>query len=212
VVRKVGFLRGDRFFPVSGHESVALDVVLARNLHALDAVNITEEADLRARSYFIDADAIANSPRPLFSALDVINKLRPDMVWSLAGRSQNVASSITSSGRRTARPNRFGEPPATSDVWVNGKRIVFAIGDAMAFARRNSGITSALPLHVQYVLSEIKPEHIAEMSYKDPADMSVGMTHSNNALFIILKPGVGYSPGTGSYVIDDPASNLGGGS
>jgi hypothetical protein len=95
---------------------------------------------------------------------------------------------------------------------VNGSRIVFAPGDAMAFARRNSGIASALPLNVQYVLSEIKPEHIAEMSYKDPADMSVGMTHSNNALFIILKPGVGYSPGTGSYVIDDPASNLRGGS
>ena len=209
VVRKMGYLRGDRFFPGSGRDTVALQVVLARVLHGLETVTITEEADLRRRAYFIDADAIASSAHPLFNALDVINKLRPDMVWGLAGRQQTVASSVTSSGRRTARTSRFGEPPAASDVWVNGQRIVYVPRDEMTFARRNSGVTKDLPLQVQYILSEIRPEHIAEMRYADPADMTVGKTHSNNALFIVLKPGVGYAPGNGSFVIDDP-SNLGG--
>ena len=56
------------------------------------------------------------------------------------------------------------------------------------------------------ILSEIRPEHVAEMNYHDCFEQAVDRkVGSVNALFITLKPGVDYRPGAPSYVVGDTA-------
>jgi len=55
------------------------------------------------------------------------------------------------------------------------------------------------------VLSEIKPEHIAEITYVDELDSSIGKIGSEGGLFIVLKEGVVYRPGKESYVSNEVA-------
>jgi hypothetical protein len=55
---------------------------------------------------------------------------------------------------------------------------------------------------VLFGLYEIHPEHIAEMQFHDCFDTSVPDVGGSNALFVVLKQGVAYSPGEGSYVAD----------
>jgi hypothetical protein len=56
------------------------------------------------------------------------------------------------------------------------------------------------------VLCEILPEHIAQMTYVDDYDNTIGKIGSNGALFIVLKPGVQYRPGRMSYVVVDTSA------
>jgi hypothetical protein len=47
----------------------------------------------------------------------------------------------------------------------------------------------------------IKPEHIAEMKYVDCRDTeATDMPKGQNALFVVLKPGIGFDPAQGSFV------------
>jgi hypothetical protein len=62
---------------------------------------------------------------------------------------------------------------------------------------------AVVPIEVIAVMRTIKPEHIAELNYADCFNSSVGKNHSNNALFVALKPGIGFEPGRGSYVIEE---------
>src|SRR5262249_33498216 len=58
------------------------------------------------------------------------------------------------------------------------------------------------------ILHLIKPEHIAEVTYHDCFDQSVGKVNSDLAMFIALKPGTGFDLKRGSYVIDDTLSSM----
>ena len=49
-------------------------------------------------------------------------------------------------------------------------------------------------------LKEILPEHIAQITFTDCFDISVPRPGGQNAVFIVLKPGVGYDLGRGSFV------------
>jgi hypothetical protein len=71
----------------------------------------------------------------------------------------------------------------------------------MAVARQH-GLLAGLSAATITVLSEIKPEHIAEMNYVDEMDSSIGLIGSEGGLFIVLKPNVVYEPGRGSYVAE----------
>ena len=46
-----------------------------------------------------------------------------------------------------------------------------------------------------------RAEHIEEVTYHDCTDMSVERPHADMAMFIVLKPGIGYDVSRGSYVI-----------
>jgi hypothetical protein len=59
---------------------------------------------------------------------------------------------------------------------------------------------------VQSVLASIHPEHIGEMTFHDCDDFSMRGASTRNALFVVLKPGVAYSPGLGSYVLNEDNS------
>jgi hypothetical protein len=196
VVRRIGFQRSDQFFRAD-RDSVALRMVLRRATQQLPTVNVTAEQDLRRKHYHVDADEIASSTRPIIDGLDILTKLRPDIIYS------RVPSGADACG--------------LFYIWVNGQLIQFApVNDALAMktaqARRAARATphigatglATVPVNVQSVLASIHPEHIAEINYADCNDFSVEKTRARNAVFVTLKPGIGFEPGTGSFVADLP--------
>src|SRR5437870_3498123 len=100
-------------------------------------------------------------------------------------------------------PGKYTGPTCVgvSHIWVNGKRIVLPPPPTeLALARaRSATLRSRFTYDVLSVLSEIEPEHIAEITYHDCFDTSLAAVGANNAIFVTLKPGVGYSPGLGSF-------------
>lgn len=202
-VRRIGYQRADHFFRAD-RDSLSLTIALHTAAQALPTVQVTAAEDLKRKHYHIDAEQIAASPRPIFDALDVVTKLRPDMIDP---------------------PTKY-EGCGLFDVFVNGKRVVFPpINDALAerqrIARRAGQLaTSAMSgrapqmlglpntsLSVQSALASIHPEHIEEMTYVDCLDgKSTDVPHGQNAVFVVLKPGVGFDPGIGSYVIQPSAA------
>lgn len=181
VIRKVGYPRSDRFFEVDSRDTIALPIVIPSPIaKSLDAVKVTAKEDLKTRVYSIDADAIAASKRPLFNAWDIVTKLRPDML-----------------GGRAPCDERL-------NLWVNGTRIRFVPTNDMAVARehisRGQAVSGAYD--ILFALYEIQPEHIAEMRFRDCFDTTVPDVGGTNALFVVLKPGVVYEPGVGSFVAD----------
>jgi len=187
VARKIGFQRGDRFFTLT-RDTTVISIVLRRTVQALDAVRVSAEQDLRRKSYFLDADAIANSDRPLFDGMDVFTKLRPDMLYS-----------------RSAGAFEHCE---IEEVWVNGRRLPISPYDSldpMIESRRKTlhkpPKSKPVSLAVLKTLSLVKPEHIAEINYRDCMDKSIGKMGDRNAAFITLKPGVAFDLSRGTYVV-----------
>jgi hypothetical protein len=73
----------------------------------------------------------------------------------------------------------------------------------MVRARQHAGITARLELQIQSILTSIRPEHIAEMTFNDCFESYIKINHGANSVFVVLKPGVGFEPGVGSYVVGD---------
>ncbi|HEX4681830.1 MAG TPA: carboxypeptidase regulatory-like domain-containing protein [Gemmatimonadaceae bacterium] len=218
-VRRIGFVRGYRFFSVGADDTLHFEMQLARAPQALETVKVTAAEDLKRKSYYLTADDIENSSRAMIDATDIF-KLRPDMMTSRGGAK---ACEVPWTDR-----NGWIE-----SVWVNGVRVVLPVVDSVYVAGRRPslGISSPPPRpnpritrlpaapppkpaftqfgHIDSVLSilaTIKPEHIAEITYHDCFDQSIGKNHSDMAMFIVLKPGIGFENGRGSYVIaDQPA-------
>lgn len=209
MVRRIGFARADRFFTPHSGDTVSLHFVLVPTAQTLAPVTVTAQEDAKHKRYFIDADGIANSTRPILDGMDVVTKLRPTMMDNPTPGSMD----------------RCG----LDNIWVNGERIALApINEALATrsAAKQHGATFAsprgkpgaiskaaagpamessgdgrVPVNVQSVLATIHPEHIAEMEFHDCNDFSINKAHATNALFVVLKPGVAFEPGIGSYVL-----------
>jgi carboxypeptidase family protein len=205
MVRKIGFTRADRFFGFQAGDTVTLHLLLAPAVQTLAEMNVTAPEDRKRLRRYIDADDIANSTRPILDAMDVVTKLRPDMMSNPTPGSMDHC--------------------AMDDIWVNGQRVVLApINDALAARTRmlrhgvafaspdprwgptiqpmGPALAARVPVSVQSVLATIHPEHIAEMTFHDCNDFSIDRAHARNALFVVLKPGVAFEPGIGSYVLD----------
>ncbi len=220
-VRKVGYSPASQFFILS-NSSAAAEITLRRSVQTLEPVSVTAAEDAKRKSYHVDADLIANSPRPLFDAMDIVTKLIPDVMEGRSGK---------------------GFDCGVKYVWVNGVRIMFPPSNDVVLSRighvppiptptlvmkGNGGSGRRQPMPavqrvdstVWLTLATIKPEHIEEMTYEDcfsalstqRTDLRGGngkselQTYNNQSLFIVLKPGVGYSNKLGSYVIADEES------
>ena len=195
VVRRIGFQRGDHFFRPA-QDSVSMVVKLRSTPRELPTVEVTAEQDLKRKRYHIDADDIAASKRPILDALDIMTKLRPDM---MEPPGQGI----------------FAPRCGAYDVWINGRRIQFPPIDpglaAKASQQRRAasilthrGVTgqASVPVRVQSILAKIRPEHVEEMNYVDCRDTTMVMTHAQNAIFVALKAGVAYDENRGTYVRD----------
>lgn len=192
VARKIGYTRGDRFIAVERAAVNAHVVMKVIPANALPTVTVLVE-DLKRKSYHIDADDIAATDVPVRDALEIVYRLRPEMLVSRSG----------------SWSGRVSVCPPLSNVWVNGRRYPggFVIVDPMVTARMRSagrGI-QRVGMGNLTILSEIAPEHVSEMNYRDCFENTMKRVGANNALFIVLKPGVDYRPGSGSYVIGDTA-------
>lgn len=181
-MRKIGYKRSDRFFDVGPRDTAAVTMTVAKPKSTeLAPVKVTARADLRFASYHLDADDIEKADIPLLDGWDVVKKLRPDMLTSRGGCGTGM-----------------------QEVWVNGKHIRLTLEPTgMVAARARVGVPTRarfnyVPLTV---LSEIAPEHIQELIYKDCFDQ-VAMVGATNALFIVLKPGVVYQQDVGSFVLE----------
>ena len=213
VVRKIGFLRSDRFFH-AGTVALAFDIRMQRAVQTLAPVRVTERENVKRKSYFIDADEIAKHADELIDATDILKKLRPDMI---CGRSCFPLQAAAATARTPVRkcpglalsqrrvcPVDNTPPSLSTNVWVNGVLIRMVVPDAVCQVGRR-GILAGLSAGTMQVLCEIQPEHIEQITYADEFDTSVGKNHSDSAIFIVLKTGVAYEPGAKSYVVDGMA-------
>jgi hypothetical protein len=181
-MRKIGYARGDRFFAAAPHDTAFVTITVPAPGQALAPVKVTaSRGDPRWNSYHLDADEIEQTKLPLLDAWDMVKKLRPVMLTSRGGCETGV-----------------------QEVWVNGKRIRLPLRPTgLAAMRANVGA----PLRARYsyvpvsVLSDIAPEHVQELTYHDCFDTSMAAVGNNNALFVVLKPGVVYVQDVGSFVV-----------
>ena len=211
VVRKIGFLRADQFF-YAGVAPVTLDVRMRRAVQTLATVTVTEREDVKRKSYFIDADEIAKHADELIDATDILKKLKPDMICGRSCFPMQAVGAATRAPVRTCPGLAFSQrrvcakndaPVSLStNVWVNGVWIRSIATDTVCQVGRR-GILAGLSPGSMQVLCEIQPEHIEQITYADEFDTSVGKNHSDSAIFIVLKAGVGYQPGAKSYVAQD---------
>lgn len=218
VVRRIGFERGYRFFSAGRADSLSFTISLIRAVATLAPVNITEKEDLKLKSYHLTAEDIENSDRTILDGADLF-KLRPDMMSSRGGPKacevpwtprDGWIESIWINGQRVNLPlidstlvyskrfqlgvNYVPPPPPSNKFAFGGTNGIVTQPD---FSTRYSHIDSAIA-----ILTMVHPEHIAEVTYKDCFDTPVGLNHSDLAMFIALKPGVGFDPGRGTYVVD----------
>jgi len=184
-LRKIGYPRGDRFFSVGPHDTANVTVVVGPpRTNQLDAVKVTAERPAsRFMSYHLDADEIESADRPsMDNGWEVVKQLRPVMLES-----------------------RGGCGTGAQEIWVNGERIRLPLHPTgMAAARARVGVPpgarfSYAPVSV---LSDIAPEHIEEITYRDCFDHSMAVVGTQNAIFVVLKPGVVYQENVGSFVVD----------
>jgi hypothetical protein len=201
VARRVGYERGERFFARPATDTVAMQIELHRIPRELAPVTVTESENRSRRHYHLEADEIANSTRVLIDATDLVTKVRPEMMGS--------------------------KDCPLANVWVNGSHIQFAPPNEIALMRRGkpptappppklaleAGSSSGRPAPVAIqqrvaddpwsVLASIKPEHVLEVNYIDCfiAD-PVHKRGSENAVYVVLKPGIAFETGRGSFVVD----------
>ena len=189
VMRRIGYPRTDRFFSVGPRDTAKIELIVGRATNMLAPMKVTAEADVLRKSYYLDADDIANSEWHFVNGWDVLKRLRPDMLTS-----------------------RGGCETGAQEVWVNGKRIRLPLlPTGMARATALVGVPSRarftyVPVSV---LSEIEPEHIESITYHDCFDHTMAAVGSVNAVFVVLKPGVVYQENVGSFVVETVAENVG---
>ncbi|HXT16072.1 MAG TPA: carboxypeptidase-like regulatory domain-containing protein [Gemmatimonadaceae bacterium] len=183
-IRKIGFRRGDRFFDVGPKDTANLVLRVPSTTNTLGAVQVTaSRSPSRFMTYELDADEIESADRPsMDNGWEVVKQLRPAMLESKGGCATGV-----------------------QEIWVNGKHIRLPLRPTgMAAARALVGVPPGARFTYPpvTVLSEIAPEHIEHITYKDCFDHSMAVVATQNAIFVTLKPGVVYQQDVGSFVVD----------
>lgn len=189
--RRIAFQPYRRDFAPPADDSLTIRVVLADLVEALDTVVVTDRQSVRRRNYYIDSTTIAHSGRTIFDGWDILRKLRPRIAYGLP-----------------YVPGCGG----VENVWINGKWIPpewIHLNEMVMM--REPGASAATP-HLNAtsppatgreaamsIMAAVHPEHIAELSFKDCFDYAIKGLHSTNAVFIVLKPFIGFDPKRGTY-------------
>jgi hypothetical protein len=220
VARKIGYVRADRFISAD-RDRVSLQLSLRQTTQILSAVTVTTGPPINP-NYYIDADAILASPRPLESGVDVVEKLRPQMIWGNSGpplRGTPICEKLSAvfvNGVlvRGAPPEaiqrstgRLANPSAVySGVPKNVKMSEAAAATnayvAEQVAKRSTYRVTGMP---GAILTAIRPEHISEMRLNDCFQGGARVNRGTMALFIGLKPGIAYSPA--EWLLGRPATS-----
>jgi len=203
LVRKIGFADVAGPLALAAGDTADLRITLLRNagVAMLDTVRVRESNRVLSSDYHLSAADIAASKRPLFDGLDILAKLRPEM---LGDPDKCMAPPGPSTGRLAFAPPpaapRFRTPlgaqplhvpprvgtehAIVQNLWINGERV--SLG----------GVPEMSP---ESLLVLIKPEHVDQIEYKGCYDNSMSMSGGRNALFVVLKPGYVFDYSRGSY-------------
>jgi hypothetical protein len=218
VVRKIGFQRSDQFFRAAGHDTMSFSIRLAPLVQVLEPVKVVGKEERRHQYLFIDAAGIANSGEELDDAVDVIRRLRPRMALGLAyGAGWCAATKDVWVNGVRIYPEfvgtdfgvlmRYGRQ-FTSDAGATYMGMKRGQPVRMSMSTRRLGgpwPVTAMADHVLLVLSKIKPEHIAQMRRIDCDEPSPFRNPprlgTEDALFVVLKAGIGFDLDNGSYVV-----------
>ena len=187
VARQIGSRPTSRFVRVSPGDTLSISLTLNRSVQSLETVRVTERESAQRRHYFLDAETIAASTRPIRSSLDAIVALRPRMLTSIGGR--RVCGTV-------------------KEVWINGERIgQNFVPSPMVIHRFLPGVNPRAPVSPQVltILDSVRPEHIAELSFIDCFGGTVRRIGSEMAVYIVLKLGVEYRWPVGTFVVGDTA-------
>jgi hypothetical protein len=199
VARKIGLARGSSFFRAN-RDTIPVLMTMQRTAQQLAPVAINEREDVKRKSYHTDADEIAAFDRPLIDGMDILKKLKPDIMY---GRSQGCGA---------------------QRVWINGKLIRYVPPDAMVQARKGVAAPMRRPrttnsatnvgarglpqspmagvrTDVLTIMAGIKAEHIAEINYKDCWEQT-DVLNGNSAIYVVLKDGIGWD-GAKTYVVEN---------
>jgi hypothetical protein len=199
IARKIGLARGSSFFRAN-RDTIPVLMTMQRAAQQLAPVAINEREDVKRKSYHTDADEIAAFDRPLIDGMDILRKLKPDIMF---GRSEGCGA-------------RY--------VWINGRQIRDVPFDAMVQARKgvaapmrrppaggSKATAASRPLPVSpmakvstgvlTIMAGIKAEHIAEINYKDCFEQTE-VLRGNSAIYVVLKDGIGWD-GAKTYVVEN---------
>ena len=185
--RRLGYQRVQEQVALTAEDTLFVELRLTAVAASIAPVVVSADQDLKRKSYFVDSAQIAKSHRLILNGMDVLTKMRPDI---LTGRAPGC-------GLR--------------NIFVNGVRIVHPPLNAIAVAhiprtgRGRLGSAGSSELsggEIWSIMWGIKAADIKEMTYKDCFDTSMPGVHTNSALYIVLRPGVAYDPSRGSYPID----------
>lgn len=175
-VRRVGFVPVTVSFGTPAADTMI--VRLERSVAVLDEV--VTSGRRTSKDYSVGAREIAASTRGLYSALDVLTKLRPQMLGD---------------GMRQCG--------AANKVWINGVRVYFFPGGTDSPATHEHGRPhgSAFAQHyaiVDTVLSTIHAGDLEEVKYTNCWDKQPEGIE-RDALYIVLKNGVDWDWKHGSF-------------
>jgi hypothetical protein len=198
LARRVGYQPAQTILDRSRQDTLSVDVELEPIAQQLDSVRTTARAT--SMNYALGAAEIAQSRRTILDAYDALRALRPNMLGDV-----------------------MRGCPFVQDLWINGRRQpvypneIVPLGDDVSPIRDDGSArptvrSSFPPFHAprSAPLAMIRPEHIAEMRYVNCWSRPVAGMHSVNALFINLKPGVGFDFRHGSHVVDSAAARAAG--
>jgi hypothetical protein len=190
--RRLGYRPREEQLDLRTGDTLSITLRLTAAPASISAVVVSADQDLKRKSYFVDSAQIANSHRLILNGMDVLTKMRPDI---LTGRAPGCG---------------------VRNIFVNGARILYPPLNAVAVAhiarrgRGGGGSTVGSSLNsseIWSVMWGIRAQDIKEMTYKDCFDTSMPDVHGSSALYIVLRPGVAYDPARGSYPVDSSRSD-----
>jgi hypothetical protein len=182
-------------YPLEQSNSVFV-LLMDAEAQTLDTVRTNSTQALHRRLYFIDSATIARSPVYIHDGWDVLKKLRPDIAY----------------GRDPACPS-------VQELYINGVWVIpeeISIDpivlsretgvsplDAprVAAAAMMNGVRNGHHLQVMSALALIKPEHIAQITFRNCREKPIAGNHSVSAAFVVLKDNIAFDPRTGSFPI-----------
>jgi carboxypeptidase family protein len=203
LVRKIGFTDLAGPLTLTAGDTAQLRITLLRNMSVamLDTVRVEESRRVLSTDLHLSASDIAASTRPLLDGLDILAKLRPEML----GDPDKCVDPPGPSTDRLAfapppAPPRFRTPlgaqplhvaprvgtehAIVQNLWINGEHV--SLG----------GVPEMSP---ESLLVLIKPGDVEQIEYKGCYDNSMPLPGGRNALFVVLKPGYVFDYNRGTY-------------
>jgi hypothetical protein len=197
-IRSIGFAPASGRGTFQSGDTVRLTIVLHRAPIQLDTV--TTSARVRGPRYRITGAEMARLVPDANNVYDALRKTQPEMlgdILRLCGYVRNL--------------------------WVNGRWMVLAPWDSLVplyttTSTRMDG--SGRPaLHVLGIashaaeslpLGSLRPEHVVEIRYANCRERSTLGPRGSNALFVTLRPGVGYEVRRGTFIADSAVARAAG--